>query len=183
MKLQWCCSFLIFLLSCLLITSIDQLDKADAPIIPNLKFTSSPPNVSFHFVKVSHLFPNPSRLIWPFSVPLQLDLLSSGPYLPSISTPLRKPITSASCNQSPHKHSPPFSFIITTNLSDELFADVLVFSAAKGVLRVHVMESLDRVGDDGYAQFVGDGDPPVDLENSLHQPFTQEGLVAYVNAI
>ena len=34
MKLQWCCCFLFFLLSRLLITSIDQLDKADAPIIP-----------------------------------------------------------------------------------------------------------------------------------------------------
>ena len=45
------------------------------------------------------------------------------------------------------------------------------------------MESLDRVGDDGYAQFVGDGDLPVDLENSLHQPFTQEGLMAYVDVI
>ena len=35
MKLQWCRSSLIFLLlSCLIITSIDQLDKADAASIP-----------------------------------------------------------------------------------------------------------------------------------------------------
>ena len=88
--------------SLVLITSIDQLDKADGPIIPNLKFTSSPPNVSSHFVKVSHLFPNPSTVIWLFSIPMQLDMLSSGPYLPSISTLFRKPITSASCSQSPH---------------------------------------------------------------------------------
>ena len=90
---------------------------------------------------------------------MQLDMLSPGPYLPSISTlfhRMSKPITSASCNQPPHNHSPPFSFIITTNLSDELFADVLVSPAAEGVLRVHVMESLNRVGGDGYAQFVGD---------------------------
>ena len=44
------------------------------------------------------------------------------------------------------------------------------------------MESLDRVGGNGYAQFVGDGDPPVDLENSPYQPFTQ-GLMAYVDAV
>ena len=46
-----------------------------------------------------------------------------------------------------------------------------------------MMESLDRVGGDGYAQFVGDGNSSVDLENSLHQPFTQEDLVAYVDVI
>ncbi|KIM40831.1 hypothetical protein M413DRAFT_27969 [Hebeloma cylindrosporum] len=58
--------------------------------------------------------------------------------------------------------------------------------AAEGVLKVRVMESLDRVWeamDMLSSSATKRYSSPVDLENSPHQPFTQEGLVAYVDVI
>lgn len=63
---------------------------------------------------------------------------------------------------------------------------IKAFSAAEGVLRVRVMESLDRVWeamDMLSSSATKRYNSPVDLENSPHQPFTQEGLVAYVDVI
>jgi len=63
---------------------------------------------------------------------------------------------------------------------------VKAFSAAEGVLKVRVMESLDRVWeamDMLSSSATKRYNSLVDLENSPHQPFTQEGLVAYVDVI
>jgi hypothetical protein len=63
---------------------------------------------------------------------------------------------------------------------------IKAFSAAEGVLRVRVMESLDRVWeamDILSSSATKRFNSLVDLENSPHQPFTQEGLVAYVDVI
>ena len=63
---------------------------------------------------------------------------------------------------------------------------IKAFSAAEGVLRVRVMESLDRVWeamDMLSSSATKRYNSSVDLENSPHQPFTQEGLVAYVDVI
>ncbi|KDR71626.1 hypothetical protein GALMADRAFT_254004 [Galerina marginata CBS 339.88] len=63
---------------------------------------------------------------------------------------------------------------------------IKAFAGAEGVLRVRVTESLERVwkavdmlGSSATKRY----NSQIDLENSPHQPFTQESLVAYVDVI
>jgi len=132
MKLQWYRSSLIFLLSCLFITSIDQLDKADAPIIPESYIyllgvqciiSLCEGFASFSGPIYSHLAIQRPRAAGDAVVraPPALNLDT----LPENEQTHHLRIVQSVIAQAWPALLAALSFIIATNLSDELFVDVL----------------------------------------------------------
>jgi len=133
MKLQWCRSSLIFhLLSYLFITSIDQLDKADAPTIPE----------SYIYLLAVQCIISLCEGFASFSGPIYSHLAIQRPRVAGdavVRAPPALNLDNLPQNEQTHHLRivqsviaqawpallAALSFIIATNLSDELFVDVL----------------------------------------------------------